>query len=57
MVIHVEEREPFDGVAHQDQKGIAIFINLGKIEHVSPEEERSVWLGISGETNDVLYGW
>ncbi|CAK7357026.1 unnamed protein product [Dovyalis caffra] len=55
MVVHVEERQPSDGVAQDDQEGVHEFKNLRQVENIGPEEEGPFWLGVFWVTNDVLH--
>lgn len=53
----MEESKPSGGVAQDDQKGVHEFINLGDIEYVSPEKERTSWWGFLREANEVVHIW
>lgn len=50
MVVNVEKRETFHRFTHNDKKRINIFINLGEVKNVGPEEERAFWLDVFGIT-------
>ena len=52
VVVHVEEREPLDGVAEDDEEGVHKLEDLGEVEDVGPEEDGPSGLGVWREADD-----
>lgn len=51
-MVHVEEGEPFDGAAQDDEEGVQEFKHLGEVEDVGPEEEGTSWFSVGREAED-----
>lgn len=54
VVVDVEEREPLDGIAENDQESVHELQNLGEVEDVGPEEEGPRGRGVWREANDPV---
>ena len=52
VVVHVEEGEPFDGAAQDDEEGVQEFKHLGEVEDVGPEKEGTSWFSVGREAED-----
>lgn len=54
VVVHVEEREPSDGAAEDDETRVAELEELGEVEDVGPEEEGPTGRRPRGEADGAV---
>ncbi|XLR46641.1 hypothetical protein S83_031301 [Arachis hypogaea] len=54
VVVHVEKREPLDGVAEDDEECVHELKDLGEVEDVGPKEDGPSGLGLRWEADDPV---